>query len=204
MRHRDGRPAVTVDVMHSRVPASGTLAVVLSFVATFVVLVGCVPEPTNRTPPGAAAGATRTPTPTPAGPTATPSFVRPTPTPQPTFFVYAVKRGDTLERIAKLYGTDGRSVAYWNRLAYPSLDPDSSQYRPNYIAVGWMLQLIPNTVVDPEDLPPGPTPAAPDFTDEPEETEVIEDVEPTDAEESVEPAAEDVEQVDEPGESIGD
>ena len=102
-----------------------------------------------------------TPEPTPAGPTPTPSFVRPTPTPQPTFFVYTVVRGDNLNRIAKLHGTDGRSIAYWNRLAYPSLDPDSSQYRPNYLVVGWMLQLIPNTVVDPEDLPPGgPTPAA--------------------------------------------
>jgi LysM domain-containing protein len=156
--------------MRSRVPASATL-VALTLVAVFVVLAGCVPEPTNRAPANVGAGATQTPEPTPAGPTPTLSFVRPTPTPQPTFFVYTVARGDTLTRIAKLHGTDGRSIAYWNRLAYPSLDPDSPKYRPNYLLVGWKLQLIPNTVVDPEDLPPGgPTPS-PDFTDEPEESE---------------------------------
>jgi len=163
--------------MRSRVPASGTLAA-LSLVAAFVILVGCVPEPTNRASAGPGAVATRTPEPTPAGPTATPSFVRPTPTPQPTFFVYTVVRGDTLTKIAKLHGTDGRSIAYWNRVAYPSLDPDSPQYRPNYLLVGWHLQLIPNKVVDPEDLPPGGPTAPPDFTDEPEESEEPEPEEP--------------------------
>ena len=170
--------------MRSRVPAPGTLAA-LSLVAAVVILVGCVPEPANRAPSGAGAVATRTPQPTPPGPTPTLSFVRPTPTPQPTFFVYTVVRGDSLDRIAKLHGTDGRSIAYWNRLAYPSLDPDSPQYRPNYILVGWKLHLIPNTVVDPEDLPPGgPTPS-PDFTDEPEESE--EPLEPEPPEETEAP-----------------
>jgi hypothetical protein len=161
--HRD----VTVDDMRTRGPAFDSPALV-SFLLAIVALVGCVPEPTNRAEPSAiAAAGTPTPEPTPAGPTPTPSFVRPTPTPQPTFFVYTVKRGDNLGKIAKLYGTDGRSIAYWNRVAYPSLDPDSDQYRPDYLVVGWRLDLIPNTVVDPENLPPGPPTPSPDATVEP-------------------------------------
>ena len=93
-----------------------------------------------------------------------PSFVRPTPTPLPTFVVYEVRSGDTLTSIAKAFGTKAQSVAYWNRASYPSLDPESSRYAPNAIQVGWLLQLIPNAEVDPEDLPPArtpsPTPAA--------------------------------------------
>ena len=91
-----------------------------------------------------------------------PSFVRPTPTPQPTFFVYTVKRGDNLEQDRQAV-RDGRPEhRLLEPVAYPSLDPDSGQYRPNYIVVGWMLQLIPNTVVDPENLPPGPPTPSPD------------------------------------------
>jgi nucleoid-associated protein YgaU len=95
---------------------------------------------------------------------ASPSFIRPTPTPLPTFLVYVVRAGDTLSSIALAFGTKAQSVAYWNRAAYPSLDPDSSRYDPNTIQVGWTLRLIPNAEVDPEDLPPArtpsPTPAA--------------------------------------------
>ena len=135
-----------------------------------LALAGCVPEPANRAVPTDALGAaTPTVEPTPAGPTPTPSFVRPTPTPQPTFFVYTVRRGDNLNKIAKLHGTNGRSIAYWNRIAYPSLDPDSGSYRPNYLVVGWMLQIIPNTVVDPEDLPAGPPTPSPE-PEQPEES----------------------------------
>jgi hypothetical protein len=131
--------------MHTRVPA-GVLAVTL-------ILVACVPEPANR-PPTEVPAPTATPVPTPAGPTPTPSFVRPTPTPQPTFLVYKVVSGDNLERIAKRFGTTGRSIAYWNRAIYPSLDPESAKYRPNYIAAGWTLLILPNKEVDPENLPP--------------------------------------------------
>ena len=50
---------------------------------------------------------------------------------------------------------------------YPSLDPDSGRYRPNDLKVGWVLQIIPKTVVDPENLPtfpPSPgTSASPRF-----------------------------------------
>jgi Tfp pilus assembly protein FimV len=122
--------------------------------ATAAAVVACVPDPKNRdTPPPADIGAP-TPVPTPAGPTPTPSFVRPTPTPAPTFYLYTVKTGDTLDKIAKRYRTNSRSLSYWNRATYPSLDPDSSKYKPNDIKVGWTLQLIPGETVDPENLPP--------------------------------------------------
>lgn len=120
------------------------------------LLVACVPDPPGRgSPSTGAVVATLSPTPipTPAGPTPVPSYVRPTPAPQPSFFVYTVVSGDSLEKIAKHFGTTGKSIAYWNRTAYPSLDPDSGTYRPNYIKIGWKLQLIPNSEVDPENLP---------------------------------------------------
>ena len=123
-------------------------------------LAACVPEPAARaTPSPTFARATPTPVPTPAGPTPTPTFVRPTPTPQPTFFVHTVVAGDSLGKIAKRYGTTARSIAYWNRVTYATLDPDSEGYDPDYLVVGWTLRLIPGAVVDPENLPPGrPTP----------------------------------------------
>ena len=99
--------------------------------------------------------------PTPAGPTPTPSFVRPTPTPQPTFLIYTVVRGDSLESIAKRFKTSARSISYWSRVLYPSLDPDSRDYKPNYIARGWTLLLIPGKEVDPENLPPEPGQGSP-------------------------------------------
>jgi LysM domain-containing protein len=140
-------------------PRTGVPAIVLSL--TLAISSGaCVPDPTNR-PPSSSAAATPTPVPTPAGPTPTPSFVRPTPTPLPTFMTYTVITGDSLEKIAKRFGTTGRSLAYWNRVTYPSLDPDSSAYRPNYLKLGWMLVLIPHTQVDPENLPSLPPTVAP-------------------------------------------
>ena len=132
----------------------GTALLALTL-ATAAGVVACVPEPANRaTPPAGDVEATPTPVPTPAGPTPTPSFVRPTPTPAPTFLMYTVKSGDTLEKIAKRYHTTVRSISYWNRATYPSLDPDSSKYKPNDIKVGWTLQIIPNKETDPENLPP--------------------------------------------------
>ena len=130
-----------------------------------IALVACVPEPPGRVPgsePGAGLG-TPAPTavPTPPGPTPTVTFVRPTPTPEPTFALYTVARGDTLVRIAKRFKTSGRSIAYWNRVTYPSLDPDSPKYQPDRLEVGWVLQLLPGQEVDPEALPtltPKPTP----------------------------------------------
>lgn len=128
--------------------------------ATALLAAACVPEPATRaTPSPGVVRATPTPVATPAGPTPTPSFVRPTPTPQPTFFVHTVIAGDSLGKIAKRYGTTARSIAYWNRVTYATLDPDSEGYDPDYLVIGWTLRLIPNLVVDPENLPPGrPTP----------------------------------------------
>jgi hypothetical protein len=47
-------------------------------------------------------------------------------------------------------------------VTYPSLDPDSNHYRPDYLGLGWTLLLIPNKEVDPENLPtfpPSPRPS---------------------------------------------
>lgn len=120
-----------------------------------VLVAGCVPDPANRSE-GPSPTPTASPEPTPQGPTPTPSFSRPTPTPQPTFVLYTVVRGDTLTRIAKKFQTTGESVSYWNRAMYPSLNPNSGRYRPNDLKVGWVLQIIPKTVVDPENLPTFP------------------------------------------------
>ena len=143
--------------MHAR-RLSGVLAIAL-------LVTACVPDPTNRlTPTPGLAEATATPIPTPVGPTPTPSFVRPTPKPQPTFLVYTVAKGDTLTSIARRFGTSGRSIAYWNRATYPSLDPDSLAYRPDRIAIGWTLLIIPHSEVDPENLPTFPPTPAPSQT----------------------------------------
>jgi hypothetical protein len=96
------------------------------------------------------------------GPSARPSFIYPTPTPLPTFFIYQVRPGDTLTSIARAHRTTARSISFWNRGRYPSLDPDSPTYSPNRIEVGWELLLIPDVELDPEDLldPSPSTPAA--------------------------------------------
>jgi spore germination protein YaaH len=61
--------------------------------------------------------------------------------------------GDSLTSIAKRFGTTPQSIAYWNRDNHHSLDPDSPAYRPNVLKIGWTLRIIPNSAVDPEDLP---------------------------------------------------
>jgi len=132
--------------------------------ATLVVLVlllttlaACVPTPVGRgtADPGTSVGPSVgiTPLPSASGPTPVPSFVRPTPTPLPSFVVYTVASGDTLSSIARRFGTDARSLAYWNRSSYPSLDPESEGYEPDRIAIGWVLQLIPNVTIDEEEIP---------------------------------------------------
>ena len=126
----------------------------------FLTVVGCVPTPgriRSADPVATASASTSTtPTelvpPTPTGPTPPPSFIRPTPTPLPTFFVHVVRSGDTLSSIASTYATTEISIAAWNRGAYPSLDPESPEYRPNRIVIGWMLRLIPNLEIDEEEL----------------------------------------------------
>ncbi len=126
------------------------------------VAVACLPPSVRR--PGATGGtasvgsatqtATAAPTPVAAasGPSSRPSFLRPTPTPHPTFLAYVVKAGDTLTSIAREHRTTPRSIAFWNREAHPSLDPDSPSYAPNRIEIGWVLLLVPDLEVDPEDF----------------------------------------------------
>ncbi|MBI2762349.1 MAG: LysM peptidoglycan-binding domain-containing protein [Chloroflexi bacterium] len=77
-----------------------------------------------------------------------PSFIRPTPTTGPTFTSYIVRVGDTLTSIARTFGTSPRSLAWWNRGSYPSLDPDSEGYDPNHIEPGWRFVLMPGVIVE--------------------------------------------------------
>ena len=124
------------------------------------LLGACIPAPGGAATgsPGrtSAPPATVAPTPTPiqTGPTPSPSFVRPTPTPLPTFLSYVVKAGDNLDSIARAHGTTARSIAFWNRTSHPSLDPDSPDYEPDRIQVGWVLQLIPGVEIDEDDTFP--------------------------------------------------
>jgi hypothetical protein len=160
--------SVTMPDMDGRRPGVRLATVV----AVAIGVVACVPAPMGRATPdpggsdGARSSAPVTAPPSgvasPSGPAASPSFVRPTPKPSPSFLVYEVRRGDSLISIGRQFGTNGRSIAYWNRDRYPSLDPDSATYEPDRIEVGWLLRLIPTEVVDEEDLPdptPGPTPS---------------------------------------------
>src|SRR5688572_33063810 len=94
-----------------------------------VIVVACVPQPANRPTqaPLAASAVPATqapPSPTPATPSPSLTFTRPTATPQPTFFAYRVRTGDTITSIAREHDTTVRSIGYWNRTTYPSLDPD--------------------------------------------------------------------------------
>jgi hypothetical protein len=86
-----------------------------------------------------------------------PTFVRPSPRPQPTFTSYVVRVGDSLTSIARAFSTTPRSIAWWNRGTYPTLDPTSGIYDPNRIEPGWILVLIPGTTVD-DASPPTPSP----------------------------------------------
>jgi len=117
--------------------------------------------------PSPAPSPTPAPTPTPV-PTATP---RPAPTP----IDYLVQAGDNLFSLARRFSTTARSIAFWNRATYPSLDPESPKYDPNRIEIGWRLVITPGAVFDENaesappasatarpslSLPPAPTPPA--------------------------------------------
>jgi hypothetical protein len=136
---------------HAR--ALTALALLAGMLAT-----GCLPSGTRGEVPspsgsGGAGSPSLSPSPAPTGPTPRPSFVPPTPTPEPTFLVYVVKTGDSLDTIAHRYRTTARSIAFWNRATYPSLDPESAHYRPDLLRIGWTLFLRPNDVVDEQELP---------------------------------------------------
>jgi LysM repeat protein len=109
---------------------------------------GCLPASVR---PSAPPPPTPSPSPTPL-PTPTPTPAPPTPTPGPTFELYKVRSGDTLTRIAKRFKTDARSISYWNRGRYKSLDPEALRYRPDSIKVGWTLKIMRGqTYVPPPD-----------------------------------------------------
>jgi peptidoglycan/xylan/chitin deacetylase (PgdA/CDA1 family) len=143
-------------MLDSPVLSAALVVVVLGLVGAVILIQGLVsPGPNASGRPSVA--------PTVSGPSIAPTFVRPTPSPAPTFLSYTVRRGDTLNSIARQFGTTGRSIAWWNRGTYPSLDPVSGGYDPNTIRVGWVLLLMPDTVVDdanPPSLPPGASPGA--------------------------------------------
>jgi peptidoglycan/xylan/chitin deacetylase (PgdA/CDA1 family) len=103
-----------------------------------------------------------TPVPTPIPPP-TPSPT-PTPQPSPTALIYTVKAGDNLLNLAKRFKTTGRSIAFWNRAAYPSLDPDSPKYDPNRIEVGWKLSIIPGVKIDDATQSPPASSPSPEAT----------------------------------------
>lgn len=135
--------------MHNRFGLGLALAVIAAGCADLV--------PDSSSTAGTATGSP----PAEVTPSPSPSFVRPTPNPSPTFVVHVVRSGESLNSIARLYGTTARSIAFWNRDQYPSLDPDSDAYEPDRIVVGWTLQLIPTEVVAEDELPirtPSPTP----------------------------------------------
>lgn len=143
-----------MDAMHARNrhPRLAFLLLACLLPAT----VACVPNPAAPGQSGTGGGipspSVTTPEPTLAGPTPIPSFIRPTPTPLPTFLVYVVAPGDSLEGIGDRFGTSGRSIAWWNRFTYPSLDPLSDDYEPDRIVVGWTLRLVPGLEYDAEEF----------------------------------------------------
>lgn len=136
--------------LESPIVAGALLLGVAGVIAAILLVPGLLPsfgpDPGRSQIPGG-------PTATPAGPTPALTFSRPTPSPAPTFRTYRVKPGDTLTSIARRFDTDGRSIAWWNRGFYPSLDPESPDYDPNTIRVGWDLVIIPDVIVDDENPP---------------------------------------------------
>ncbi|HYN68797.1 MAG TPA: polysaccharide deacetylase family protein [Candidatus Eisenbacteria bacterium] len=141
--------------------ASPWLAWLLAAVVVAIVTVQLLPGLLNIP------GGGPTPVPSPgasAGPSIStePSFGRPTASPQPTFSSYVVRVGDSLTSIARAFSTTPRSIAWWNRGTYPTLDPTSEVYDPNRIEPGWTLVLIPGVTVDDASPPTAsPAPATP-------------------------------------------
>jgi hypothetical protein len=153
-----------------RSPAVPRRAAILVAV-TGLLLAACVPRPVGRfdapasaSPSAIGTAAVATASAVPIAATPIPSFRRPTPGPGPTFLAYTVKRGDSLTSIARAFHTTPRSIAFWSRGEHPSLDPESPDYRPDRLEVGWILLLIPNAVFDEDelmDLTPSPSASAP-------------------------------------------
>ena len=147
------RPARQQSVLDSPWLSVLLVLIVAGLAAVIVFVPGILPGgPAASGGPSASAGA-----PGPTGTPPPPTFVRPTPSPAPSFVAHVVQSGETLNSIARQYRTTGRSIAWWNRGTYPSLDPESPDYNPNTIRVGWVLAVLPDSVVD-ENNPPTPSP----------------------------------------------
>ena len=134
-----------------------SLVVLLASLSVLAVASGLLGTPGAT--PGPSQVAISTPTPAPTA-TLVPTFGYPTPSPLPTFASYLVQQGDSLTSIARAFRTTARSIAWWNRGTYPSLDPESPAYDPNDIKPGWILLVLPGMTVD-EENPPSPSPAPP-------------------------------------------
>lgn len=136
---------------------AGALAVAVIVLAAILIMPGLIGGPPGPTgTPGSSSDSLPSATASPAAAT----FARPTPSPAPTFTSYMVRAGDTLNSIARRFDTTARSIAWWNRGTYPSLDPESEAYDPDRLEVGWTLVLIPGLEVDDTNPPtpsPGPT-----------------------------------------------
>jgi hypothetical protein len=143
----------------------------LTTMLILVVAAGCLPasvRPTPRPSP--------TPSPTaPPPPTPTPSPGPPTPTPAPTFLLHTVTSGDTLTRLGRQYRTSGRSIAYWNRDQFPTLDPESATYQPDNLKRGWVLRILPGQEYVP---PPNDGETGEQVTPTPDDTEDYESSSP--------------------------
>jgi LysM repeat protein len=158
-RSNPGRGALPSSSLGSPWVTAGLALVVVLLAASALFLPNLIGLLGTGTAPQTTSPATSAPTPTtgPSGPTAEPTFTRPTPSPEPTFTSYIVRSGDSLISIATRFRTTARSIAWWNRGTYPSLDPESAHYQPNRIVPGWILVLLPGVTVD-ETNPPTPSP----------------------------------------------
>ena len=153
------RPKRRTTALDSPWLAGLLVVVVLGLVGTLFVGPALFGSPTASTT--AVLPSSVLPSATTAGPSVAPTFARPTPSPGPSFETVTVKRGDTLNSIAKKYKTTARSIAWWNRGTYPSLDPESFDYDPSTIRVGWKLVVLRGVVVD-DSNPPTPSPGPPE------------------------------------------
>jgi peptidoglycan/xylan/chitin deacetylase (PgdA/CDA1 family) len=138
-----GSPAVTLG-----------LAVLLVSLVLLAMAGGLIGGPHPGPGPSEIAVSSATPA---ATATSLPTLGYPTPSPEPTFASYLVQSGDSLSSIARAFATTARSIAWWNRGTYPSLDPESAGYQPNSIRPGWVLAVLPHATVD-EENPPSPSP----------------------------------------------
>ena len=134
-----------------------SLVVLLASLSVLAVASGLLGTPGTTPNPSQAAVSTPSPAPTA---TLVPTLGYPTPSPAPTFAAYLVQQGDSLTSIARAFRTTARSIAWWNRGTYPSLDPESPGYAPNDIKPGWVLLVLPGVTVD-EEHPPSPSPPPP-------------------------------------------